>query len=758
MKRRMSWKSVVLVLAGVAVAAVGGCASYETHCPMRTGGHIAREHGKPTCGYYENWDDKAATLEVAPAEDTNPVRTQHVLVATVKDAAGNPLPSRRVEWLLTEGSVGAIVEVDESGWYDTRGYKVDNKYAVSHTNRDAHVLTRGNEDPDDDIHLDPGQTWCVITSAVEGDTHVVAYAPAIYDWDKHKVFAVKHWQDAGWVWPPDATNPIGTSHDLVVKVMKHSDQTPLADMVVNFEITDGPDAVLVPGNKKTASAKTDAKGMAKVTLKQAKPVEGANVVAMEIIRPEDKAYGRPAMKLASGTMIKTWVGPKIAIEKTGPARAMVGETIKYRIVVRNPGQAPSTNVVVTDTIPDRLAYEASDPKGAVQGQTVTWKLGTMAPGAASTLHLHVKAGRTGTFENCADVTADHGLKGRSCATTVITAPKLTLEKSGPAEVLDCEPITYTVVVRNTGDGPATGVKIVDQLPDGLQTTDGNGAIQVNVGELGPGQAKKATYKVRATAPGTYTNTAVATGDGGLKAEASSKVSVRRVALVIVKKGPAKRYINTAATYEITVTNKGDGTARNLRLVDDLPAGLEFQRASDGGNLEGRRLTWDLGTLVPNASKTVSVDVVVRSMGTLRNTVTATAVCSKATADTTTEVSGIAAILLEVVDLEDPIEIGANETYVITVTNQGSAVGTDITITCTLPAEADYVSSKGPTQARIQGKKVNFAPLAELAPKAKAVYHVVVKGNKAGDVRFAVDLNSDQMTGPASETESTHIYE
>jgi len=37
--------------------------------------------------------------------------------------------------------------------------------------------------------------------------------------------------------------------------------------------------------------------------------------------------------------------------------------------------------------------------------------------------------------------------------------------------------------------------------------------------------------------------------------------------------------------------------------------------------------------------------------------------------------------------------------------------------------------------------------------------VLVPGNKttaAGDVRFRVSLNSDQMTSPAAETESTHI--
>ena len=120
--------------------------------------------------------------------------------------------------------------------------------------------------------------------------------------------------------------------------------------------------------------------------------------------------------------------------------------------------------------------------------------------------------------------------------------------------------------------------------------------------------------------------------------------------------------------------------------------------------------------------------------------------------------GIPAILLEAVDVRDPVEVGANETYVITVTNQGSAMDTNIKIVCTLGAQQEYVSSTGPTTASVDGKTVTFALLASLAPKAKTTYKVVAKGIKAGDVRFKVQLTSDQLKVPVQETESTNIYE
>jgi len=77
----------------VALLMGAGCSAYNQKLCTLPGGQITREHGKPsTCGYYSNFDPAAVELEVTPVEDTNPVRTQHVFVATVKDKNGCPLP------------------------------------------------------------------------------------------------------------------------------------------------------------------------------------------------------------------------------------------------------------------------------------------------------------------------------------------------------------------------------------------------------------------------------------------------------------------------------------------------------------------------------------------------------------------------------------------------------------------------------------------------------------------------------------------
>jgi hypothetical protein len=268
-------------LAGLALLFAPACNTEHQHVVS----------AEPRHGYdvADNWDQHAKHITVDPAVDVNPVRTQHVLVATVTTFDGAPLGGRRVEWMIPEGGVGAIVEVDQHGVYNHKGQLVRSSpyrselgekfsptFAVTHTNNVDQLLDMGNDDPSDDIVVKRGQTWISITSATEGTTDVIAYAPGIRDWAEHKAFARKHWMDATWTMPEDATNRVGEKHDMMVTLKKQSDGTPLAGYAVTYTIDGGPDAVLDPGGKTSVTVKTNAKGEAAVTLRQTKPVVGKN--------------------------------------------------------------------------------------------------------------------------------------------------------------------------------------------------------------------------------------------------------------------------------------------------------------------------------------------------------------------------------------------------------------------------------------------------------------------------------------------------
>src|SRR5260370_28361769 len=116
MGRRIQEACLALLLAA-GISLLPGCLgitqnpSYFPH--LLPTGDIIRTHAKPPgLGYFSNFDPHAIRLEVRPLESTNPVRTQHVLIATVYDEKRVPRHNRRVEWVV-EG-VGDLREVHAS--------------------------------------------------------------------------------------------------------------------------------------------------------------------------------------------------------------------------------------------------------------------------------------------------------------------------------------------------------------------------------------------------------------------------------------------------------------------------------------------------------------------------------------------------------------------------------------------------------------------------------------------------------------------
>jgi uncharacterized repeat protein (TIGR01451 family) len=756
--RRLSMRCCLIryLVPLVAVVTVfTGCRDHMPHSATwpATGDEIKTHPKPPEGGYYTNWDPYADTITLEPADDVNPVKTQHVLIATVRDKDGKPLPNRRIEWIISDGSVGDIVEVDESGFRASRGMKLTNRFAISHTNNYSHTITRGDDDPNNDFHLEPGQTWCVITSPLEGDTHVTAYCPAIFDWNKHKVFAVKHWFDVQWEWPPPATNPVGSPHELITRVMKRSDRTPLANWVVNYKLLDGPAGVLNPGDSSSVSVRTDGAGVARAVLNQAQPAAGMNHIQIDLVRPDDERCCKPGGHIATGVTTKQWLAPSIEIDKSAPATAVLGETFPYTIVVTNPSQVDAKGLIVTDPLPAGIEYSQSNPSAEIKDGVLTWRFDKLS----ARRKRSIRAARTGRFSNCAEVVADGGLNARDCADTEVSAPRLALDLQCVGAAVLCDPLTYTVRVANCGDAAARNVMVTTQLPAGLMTEAGHAKLTFNAGTLAPHESKKATFNLKAGSAGEFNVVAQAAGEGGLTARAECGTRITQPVLVVTKTGPEKRYLGRPATFEISVSNTGDAPARGTILTDTIPPGMRFESATDGVTPSAGSLTWNLGSLAPGATRNVSVTLTAATSGTMHNTATATAYCAESAASTVMNVEGIPAVLLEVVDLDDPVEVGQNVTYEIRVTNQGSADGTGVTLTCTLPPEQEYVGATGPGRVAATGQTITFDPVPTLSPGGVLTYRVTVKALRAGDVRFRATMKTDQTTSVVEETESTHLY-
>ena len=446
----------------------------------------------------------------------------------------------------------------------------------------------------------------------------------------------------------------------------------------------------------------------------------------------------------------------VRLEKTTPKDVRLGAVFNYSIKVTNLTDMPLEDVVVVERIPNGFNFTDATPSANKDGTTLRWALGSLGPNANEEIRVSGVATNAGSLTNRATVT--YSVSAR--ADVRVLQPVLELTKTTPAEVLLCEPLPVQFVVKNTGNCPAEDVTVVEELPEGLLTSDGEDRLAFDAGILDPNQLKEFTAVLKATRAGTYITKAVAASSNGPTVESEgTATAVRQPVLSISKEGPQRQYIGRSVTYEITVANLGDGLAQNTIVEDTLPPGVTSITVSEGGNVSESKATWQLGTIAPNQYKKVSITYSMQEAGDLSSLATVAAYCaSKVSANAQTSFIGVPAILLEVVDVGDPVEVGSQGTYIITATNQGSAPGTNIQIVCEVEDKVTCVSLGGATSGKVEGNKITFAPLTSLAPRTKAIWRVVAKAEEAGDVLFKVSMTTGEFARAVEETESTNLYE
>ncbi len=472
-------------------------------------------------------------------------------------------------------------------------------------------------------------------------------------------------------------------------------------------------------------------------------------------RPDLVAVEESGANMVSMTYPSTSYGI-IQIDKAMPREVRLKQPFDYSIRITNLTDATLTNVIVTEALPNGFELIGANPSAQKEENKLVWKMDLFHPKTTNQITV---SGMGTSMENLENITTvSYAVQVR--ANVKIVQPKLELVVKAPSTALLCDPIPLEFVVTNLGNGSAQNIRIVNTLPAGLQTIDGKSEVVYDIGTLIAGQSQQFSTQLRATRTGIFINKAVVSSASGLMAESAAIVTtVCQPRLTMVMTGPSKQYLDRPLDYEITVNNRGDGTAKNTVIENAIPAGVTSVEATSGANLSGTKLIWQLGTIEPEASKRVRVSYVPTKAGTVTNTASVTAYCAEAaTAFMQTFVTGLPAVRMDVIDLEDPIEVGRNTTYIITVTNQGTAADTNIRIVCSLEDKVQYVSSAGETAGLLMGNTINFAPLHSLAPKAKAVWRVVVRGVRPGDVRFKVTMSSDQLARPVEQTEATHLYE
>lgn len=446
--------------------------------------------------------------------------------------------------------------------------------------------------------------------------------------------------------------------------------------------------------------------------------------------------------------------PSVTLEWVGPAALKVGMPAEYTLAVRNTCNLPLQKVVVQARMPAGVTLLSTDPKPDATESVLLWELGTLTAQQERRIALRMTAPQRGEVACQAWVT----FTGVSVMKLRVREPKLQVKMQAPEKMLVGDPTNIVLTVSNPGDHPADHVKVTATLGEGLESVRGN-KVMFEIGALAAGETRTVNIPCVGKVGGAQKCEVVAEGDG-LKAGDTVSLNVIQPRLDLAMTGPKMRYEGKKAVYAFKVTNPGDAPAANVFITQLVPSGFKFVQADANGQHDesSRSVKWFVGELGAGESREVKVELLATSQGEFTHKVVAhSARGMKAEQELKTVVEGISAISMEVVDTDDPVEVGADTSYEIRIANTGTKAESDVKLVCAIPPQMKLKSVTGPARYEMVGNDVVFQSLPRLAPRADAVFKVTVTAVAKGDARFKTSLTTASLVEPVTKVEVTKVY-
>jgi uncharacterized repeat protein (TIGR01451 family) len=496
--------------------------------------------------------------------------------------------------------------------------------------------------------------------------------------------------------PVEATNPVKTQHTFVAFV-KEADGSASEGAEVQWMLNRFVDAVgdiieVSNGTKldnSFAISQADADGEASMTITSTR--EGDTDVTVFVPGITDPNKHKVFAVKHWVDMMVDW--PQGAVNKIGTEHTF---SVK---VYRATDKSPLAGVDVKWTITD------DDPNLMFKGYPATSNSVTTATNSSGIATVTIQQVDTISGDNAIhiDVLSEGGtILFSQDVNKEWLSPSLNILKEGPGSVELDFPVEYTITVRNDGAETATGVKVVDQVPEGLtfvsstpSGTISGSTITWNLGNLAPDASSQIVATFTATKFGEWTNTVEVTSSEGITAQDSATLDVTAEAgLYITKAGPATVTQGENIEYTISVTNTGKIAAANTVITDTIPAGLTYVSSTPSATVAGSIARWNIGSLDAKATKEFKITFTAAEVGTFTNQVEVTATdTGKAEASATTEV--VAPLVPDVSILKTgppSIYLDMTGQFTVTVENTGETPLTNVAVTDILPANLSYVSS------------------------------------------------------------------
>ncbi|HKZ76286.1 MAG TPA: hypothetical protein VJ259_06445, partial [Actinomycetota bacterium] len=286
----------------------------------------------------------------------------------------------------------------------------------------------------------------------------------------------------------------------------------------------------------------------------------------------------------------------------------IGDTITYEITVRNTGNEPLENLVVSDPLLGGAlgSFPSTLPVGGSVTRSFEYTVTDQSPDPLTNTVTATARG----VDSRATVqdTANCGLD--------VQKPAIDLVKDGPDLVHVGDTITYESTVTNVGDVPLHDVALVDAICDSVPilVDDGDGNAVLAVDEV---WAYTCDHVVTAEDPDPLPNTGTVSGVSPLGETVSDQddhlVDIIHPAIQIVKTAsPRSGEPGDTVTYTYVITNIGDTTLYEVTLDDDILGHLaDFADPLEPGEsveFTADVLLTDDSDIVVNVGSTAGTDV------------------------------------------------------------------------------------------------------------------------------------------------------
>ncbi|HEX6960481.1 MAG TPA: hypothetical protein VF175_01330, partial [Lacipirellula sp.] len=460
--------------------------------------------------------------------------------------------------------------------------------------------------------------------------------------------------------------------------------------------------------------------------------------------------GRPGERILEGIQ-----SPAISIQKLAPPEIQVGKKCTIAVRIQNTGKQSAHNVQVRDEVPFGTQLIGTAPKATVAGPQVAWDLGTLSPGDERIVEMELLPTEEGELGSIATVS----FSAQASAKVRCTRPQLALRLSAAPRVMIGQQHIVQIEVTNPGSGDATGVMLLETIPAGVSHEAGP-ALEFEVGTLKAGQSRQLDLVLTAEQAGRIINTMTARADANLEVEAACEFEVIAPELKVSVDGPKQRYLERPATYTVSIDNPGTATAKDVQLITQLPKGLQFVSANNLGEYDPatHSVVWSLAELPAKERGTVELTALPVETGEHKLEVASRALQGlEDRTEASVNVEGLVALSFEVSSVAGAIEVGGETFYDVTVVNQGTKAAANVQVVAAMPDGLRAMSGQGATRAVVEGDKLVFAPLAQLAPKAEAKFRVQVQGLRPGDLRAQISVTADEVQDPITKEQSTHVY-